>query len=525
VLGVGEGSPNTPTPQHPNTSTPHCLNRPTIPGVIASNTQSAGRVLTPIRSWIRPLILGIPLGLCALPAAAELQVRVSRPVTGQYEPVGITVTDPLGGLDAHPGPLTMTMADSHDARQTLYLEPTGLKPGQWTGRFTPLKTGRYTGTVVLERGEERDIGLVPLIRVRASGRPGFLRVQPDRRILKYSSGERLFPVGVRLCADDLCNRTDWHAEFRKLRGAGVNYVEIPVPDLSMLPDAEQREVLGTVFALLIDAERAGGPVIQVRFQLPPPPDGSAGPFEEHVLRCVRFWSHSPALAAWRIAGGGAVPPDDYGRLVRLIRSADAYRHPIVVPQEVQEALADREARADLVAAPCDWQQPANRAALLEAPETSGEAGEPHAPSPGEASWQMLVQGGVGLPLWRYHPGAPETDLLLQRIACFAQAARSIPFEGKAYPLSGVLPEGSLGSFCRYGKSLAGWLVPETDAPLMLPSLPRGRYRVRFWDAAKDSYAGDAFLWSDGGRTPVDLPAGLEAVCLLAEPAPALGVKR
>ena len=107
-------------------------------------------------------------GLLAGPASAELSVRVSRTVVGRCQSVGITVVDPRGG--GATSPVSLTMADGSDHRQTLELHPAG-KPGVWTGRFTPLRAGRYTGAVVLEREDSRDIGLVPLIRVRENPGP------------------------------------------------------------------------------------------------------------------------------------------------------------------------------------------------------------------------------------------------------------------------------------------------------------------------------------------------------------------
>src|SRR5687767_10494706 len=138
------------------------------------------------------------LALCAAPARAELQVSVSRRTAQRFESVGVTVRDPLGGLDVKPGPISLTVADGNDQRQELQLEPTG-KPGEWSGRFTPLSSGRFTGTAVLDRGDEKEIGLLPLVRVSSSSRRGFIKLNPDsQRTLKYSDGSRLFPVGVRL---------------------------------------------------------------------------------------------------------------------------------------------------------------------------------------------------------------------------------------------------------------------------------------------------------------------------------------
>ena len=173
-------------------------------------------------------VLSGVLFFLAVPAHAELTVRVSRTVTGRYESVGITVTDPIGGLDAKPGPITVTMADSADRRQTLYLEPTG-RPGEWAGRFTPMRTGRYTGTALLERGEERELGLVPLVRVRPSRHPGFLSLdRTQNRTLRFTGGRTLFPIGVRLDAADLRSGINWRTELARLGAAGVIFLGLPV---------------------------------------------------------------------------------------------------------------------------------------------------------------------------------------------------------------------------------------------------------------------------------------------------------
>ncbi|MBM3460050.1 MAG: hypothetical protein FJX77_16135, partial [Armatimonadetes bacterium] len=174
-----------------------------------------GRVLT----WVG-LLLTLTL-LVVWPARAELQIHVSSLNPATMEPITLTVTDPRQGEGAG-RTVEVTMADGSDRRFVLHLEP-GPRPGTWVGRFTPPTPGRYTGTAVLERGDEKEIGLVPVIRVRAVRRPGFLRLSPTgSRTFRFTNGETLFPIGVRLFREDLLGNVDWIAEFHRLRSYSVN---------------------------------------------------------------------------------------------------------------------------------------------------------------------------------------------------------------------------------------------------------------------------------------------------------------
>ena len=427
------------------------------------------------------------------PARAELKVEVSRRETGRFEPVGITVTDPRAGLDVEPGPLALTMADSADRRQELHLLPAG-RAGRWTGRFTPQKTGRYTGTVVLERGGEKEIALVPLIRVRASSRPGILRLHPAaRRTLRFSRGKSYFPIGVRLPAGD-ARGSDWKPLLTELRAHGVNLVEVPV-------DLREREGSQAIEALLQECERSGGPLIQFRFELPEESDET---FDAALSAFVRRWSYSPAVAAWRLAvapGTGSSSRIQQG--VITSRQADPYHHLIVTPET---AVASG---ADIVAALPNWERPSNRFVLFDDP--GGPIGEE--PLPGEATWQMLVYGGIGLPIRELPTSGPARDAMLRGLRGMAAAAAAVPYDAPPQPQPGILPLDAPGTFCRYGGALVGWLL--SDGEKFYPLLPRGRHRVRFWDASTGERLPDANVWSSGGRTAIVLPAGRKSLFLQA----------
>jgi hypothetical protein len=448
--------------------------------------------------------------LLARPALAELRVRASRNTPGCFEPISLTVTDPLGGLDARPGPLMVTMADAADHRMAVSLEPTG-RPGEWAGRFTPVMAGRYTGTAVLERGDEKELGLVPLIRVQPSRAWGFVRTHPtSTRALRYSNGMSLFPIGVRLHKDDLRPGTNWRQELARLSAHGVNFMEVPVVWPGGLPEGQRREALETVDALVLAAERAGRMALQMRLEAPADVSGSgAAQYEEQLGRWARRWAYSPAVGVWYAAGARDLSPSSpAARCVQAIRNADPYRHLIAVPGTAGGARAG----ADLLVAPWNWQRPANQFALLEVPD---EAGGP-APLPGENSWQMLALGGVGLPLGPYRVGA-ESPAFFQRMGWLARVAGSIPYQVNGAPLGGVVPVDSPGSFCRYGRVCVGWLAGETPR-LSLPSLPRGRYEAHFWNPENDAYLKNTVVWSDGRKAEVELPRGVRSLFVKVQPA-------
>lgn len=457
----------------------------------------------PLRISLRTAALAL-LVFTSAPASAELRVRVSKTVTGRYESVGITVTDPIGGLDAKPGPLTVTMADSSDRRQAIYLEPTG-KAGEWAGRFTPVKTGRYTGTAILERGDEHEIGLVPLVRVRSSSRPGFLRLDPNsRRALKFSQGGAFFPVGVRVSAEDL-RSPDWKSHFDRLRRSGVNYFEVPVEWPDEAAPAEQAAGERAIDNLLLAAELAGRIGVQLRLQAPASlTEENAAEYESQLQRWTRRWAYSPALAVWNVAGvSDGMSEDLCARFVQAVRRADTYDHLIALPS----ASGRVRAGADLPVMPFQLQRAGSRFAMLEMP-----AGGPGAaPLPGESSWQLLAAGGIGLPLYPYEADAAENGAFLKRMSGLARAARSIPFHASAETPSGLVPIDTPASFGRYGKVLVGWIAPDTERSLRVPRLPRGRYRAQFWDPSTDAPVSQDVAWSDGRTLALALPESLQAV--------------
>jgi hypothetical protein len=457
--------------------------------------------------------------LAAPPARAELKVSVSRSSAGQYQSVGITVKDPKGGVEIAPGPITVTMADSADQRQDILLDPTG-RAGEWSGRFTPMRPGRYTGTVLLERGDEKEIGLVPLVRCVRSSSRGFVRLNPrSRRSLKYANGTTLFPIGVRLVSDDVRLGMDWKTLFRRLRANEVNFVEIPVAWPEELPESERQMVLRSVDAALVEAESTGRLAVQLKL-LGPAMVSEAGltTYEAQLQRCVRRWAYSPAVASFLLAGAtDEVSPEARLKLVRAVRAVDPYRHLVSLPG----AAGDRRSGGDILVLPWNWQRPVNRFALLEVPDKiTGPA-----PLPGESSWQMLVLGGVGLPLWPYRHGSADGATVLERIRRLAKVAGTIPYQVDGTPISGVVPVDTPGSFCRYGKVLVGWTVPDVDRVLRITGLPRGRYRTRLFDPTTDAQSADVTVWSDGKSARVEVPPSMKAAFVQLQPGRAAPAKK
>jgi hypothetical protein len=451
------------------------------------------------------------LALGARPARAELRVRVSKPVTGKWQSVGITVTDPRQGLDAKPGPIAVTMADGRDRRQTIYLQPTG-RAGEWTGRYTPVSTGRFTGTAVLEREHDKDIGLVPLVRVRPSNARGFVRRHPrSRRALQYSNGDTLFPIAVRLSAEDLVRVPDWHAEVVRLRAHDVNFVEVPVSWPEALPEGDREQALLAVDRLLVEAERTGRLAVLLRLEAPDDVAGTgADSYREQLGRWTRRWAYSPAVAAWYVAGaGGTVDAETRASFVRAVRQVDAYNHLVAI-----DATRDAVGVGDLTVAPLEWQRPSNRYSLLESQRETDTT----APLPGEDTWQSLVVGGVGLPIQPYHPGTPEGETALRKIAQLARAAGKVPYQTIATPVTGLVTADTPGSFYRYGKAVVGWVAPDGEHTFALPRLSAGRYQLLLWDPERDRFLDDSVLRFDGTPRRMKLPDTLSAVYFMLRPA-------
>lgn len=451
------------------------------------------------------------LALAVRPAAAELRVRVSKTVTGKWQSVGITVTDPRQGLDTRPEPLAVTMADGRDRRQTIYLHPTG-QPGVWTGRYTPTSTGRFTGTAVLEREHDKDIGLVPLIRVRASNARGFVRRHPrSRRALQYSNGGTLFPIPLRISAADLTRVPDWHAEVARMRAHDVNLLEVPVAWPESLPGTEREEAAAAVDRLLVEAERSGRLAVLLRLEAPDDVSGTgAEAYRAQLGQWARRWAYSPAVAAWYLAGATeAVSAEQRAAFVRAVREVDPHDHLVAVPDG-----PGGPAPADLTVAPLRWQRPANQYSLLEAQEESGEP----VPLPGEATWQSLVLGGIGLPIQEYRPGTPEGETALRRIGQLARAAGKVPYQVTGVPVTGLVPADTPGSFSRYGRAVVGWVAPDADHTFALPKLSAGRYELLLWDPERDRFLDDSVLRFDGSPRRLKLPDSLTAVYFMLRPA-------
>lgn len=459
----------------------------------------------------RALLLVLFASVLGLPARAELRVTVSKTAVSQFESFGITVKDPREGADARPGPILVTMADSGDHQHDLYLEPTG-RPGEWSGRFTPMRAGRYTGTALLDRGDEKEIGLVPLIRVQRGRKPGFVKVSSGaRRALEFSNGRPFFPVGVRLVPEDIQPGSEWRPLMTRLLASEVNFLDLPVAWTADLSPEEQQSHLRHIDTALVEAERTGRIYLQLRL-LPPADETEVGrsAYEAQIQRLARRWSYSPAVASFYLAGATQqVPPEVRQRWLRAIRAVDPYRHVVAVPGNPGEARPG----GDLVVQPWNWQRPANRGALLEVPERF----EGPAPLPGESSWQSLVLGGVGLPVWPFRPNAADSSAVLERIGKMGRAARRVPYQASPRQLSNVVSVDTPGSFCQYGRVCVGWVAPEADRVLNLSALPRGRYRVSFWDPALDAPAGTQQLWSTGSSARVELPQGLKTVFVQVEP--------
>jgi hypothetical protein len=452
-------------------------------------------------------------GVCllAVPARAELQVQVSRTQTGRYEPVGITVHDPLGGLDVKPGALSVTMADSRDHRQSFFLEPTG-RAGQWSGRFTPLRAGRYTGTAVLERGDETEIGLVPLIRVGRSQSRGFLRLRPaSPRAFTFTGGGTLFPVGVRLAEAELASPVNWRAELDRLRAGGINYIELPVPWTGAVSSAERADALQRTEILLNHAEHSPGLAVQLRFEPPPDfSDDSVRLYESRLQQWVRRWSYSPAVAVWYLAGASRdLSAETRARLVRAVRGADSYGHLVGIP------YGPDMAGADLFVASSEAGMGLTAPVLMEAPPDGIEA----ASMAGAASWRMLARGGIGLPLWSYSPA--KSAGMLHQASRLAAVAREIPFHAVPAPAPALSTSGDTAtSFCRYGTTLVGWISGARDGSTALPPLLKGSYRMTFWNPAAAARTASQVIWSGGPETTVRIPPGAQSLFVHVAPAEA-----
>lgn len=450
----------------------------------------------------------LTLAFLALPARAELQVRMHPLSVAAFEPVTLIVTDPRGGEGSSGRSVQVTIADGSDHRYVVELTPTG-QPGVWEGRFTPQRPGRYTGTAVLERGDEKEIGLTPVLRVRGGQRVSSLPVwSVGSRVFQRSNGTSLFPLGLLLERDDLRGSVNWSTEFIRFRRASVNFLDVPIPWPAEGAGFEGSAAARDIDALVSLAGRERHFGLQIRIEGPAGDAGSDAHVQQ-IQRCVRRWGHSPAVANWYLPGETTA---NFRALVQAARAADPYRHLIAVPVGVQDS------GADLTVGPANWSHPGNQRAIFEAVGATTAT----APLPGEDSWQMLVLGGIGVPLQRYRVGSPEGEAALRRVQALANVARAVPFHAPGVALTGILGADMPGSFCRYGRTWVGWLSPEGTQRIRLPVVGRGRYRVRFWDAASDQSAGTAYVWSAGAGAELELPRSARTVFLQVDAASGSG---
>lgn len=441
------------------------------------------------------------------PAQAELHVRLSRPATRANESLGITVTDPLRAPRLNGVPVTVALSGPKGASVRFQISPA--QPATWYGRIALREPGVYTGTVLLDGDRHKDIGFVPRFRVEPAVRPGPPRLHPEsRRVLALDNGSLLFPVGVRLGPAELSPGNDWPGLLARLLDRGVNYAEAVVPWSESGPTADLRRGID---GLLLAAEQSGRFWVQVRLEGP----GEASRVEadrirQRIVSLIRLWAWSPALAAWSVAAAAEpLPSPERSRLLRAIRQADGSGRLVAAPPG---RFGETPPQADLQAAPSNWRRPEIVPALM-----GDGTGEQDQPLPGEDNWQLLVLGGVGLPLIPYSPGDRDAAARLDRLAARAAVAASIPYGEPGVPMTGVIAVDLPGSFCRYGSTLAGWAVGLEAGPFEIPSLPRGRYLFRVWDADSDRLLARQEVISDGAGARARLPAGANAVFLLVTP--------
>jgi hypothetical protein len=130
---------------------------------------------------------------------------------------------------------------------------------------------------------------------------------------------------------------------------------------------------------------------------------------------------------------------------------------------------------------------------------------------------MLVIGGVGLPLWPYKMNSADGAAVLERVKRMARAAGRVQYQAPGQVLKNVVSVDTPGSFARYGRTCIGWVVPDSDRVLNLSALPRGKYRVRFFDPGQDVQVSQTEIWATGESARVELPQNLKAVYVQAEP--------
>ncbi len=411
------------------------------------------------------------------PARAELRVQVSARSVGLYHSIRISVADPNPDADpAAPLEATLTMADPGDRRISARLYPVG--GHRWEGRFTPERTGNYTGTVVLARGEAREIGLVPLIRVHPSSSRGFVRrIAPRSRMFECDRGG-LFPMGVDI--DRPLEFTgDWREEFRWLRGRGANYVRMTLP-WSEDPLATDPARLAQVDRWLQAAEETG---LFVQLCLDGPREWAGSrtrdigawliEYERLLRSAAARWSAFASLAAWEIDLPVAAAPGEQRQCVAALRQADPHHHPVCTLEPTLDRGRFRTARVaqvDFAVRECGvGDRPAD---TYESPVLwAARLNSMLAPTPQPPGLSGLFAVGIGIPLVPHAPqtrsserathltpslaGYLNSDLDLRAVGA---VARQIPWH--AGPGARVIGDGTEPTavvWRSYGRSLLGTL--------------------------------------------------------------------
>ncbi len=444
------------------------------------------------------------------PAVAALKIQVSRPTTAVYQSVGITVADSRRGLDVPPGPISVTMADGRDRRQTFFLQSTGT-PGEYYGRFTPTSAGRFTGTVVLHRKDSTEIGLVPVVQVRGTVGQGFYRFDPaSPRVLARSAGSHCFPIGVSIDAAAVRVQSNWQPELERLRQAGVNYLDVGIEWAGRLTPDEKASMIRSVDQLLMLAEQNGNLGVQLRLEGPLGFEAASDEYLVQTEEWIQRWSYSPAVAAWFLSPLTPDVPDACCEaVVRAVRKADAYRHVVCTPES---HAGGPRAGADLSVGAWRWDQPELRPGI----RLAGPLPEGVVPLPGETNWQHLALGGTGLPLHPYLPGADD-DGVLNQARVLSRVASEIPFSQGAAPVRQALDPDIPGALCRYGKVYIGWLVGPPGKPMPVGPMARGRFRVRLFDPANGKLLSSNEVVSEGRNGLLTPPAGYPAIFFQIDP--------
>jgi hypothetical protein len=371
------------------------------------------------------LLLGC-LGPPASPAGAELAVRVAPRTAELYQSVRVVVEDPTPAGSSSPTPagMTLTIADPRDRRLTVRLPRVGA--ARWEGRFIALATGRHTGTAVLQRGEDREIGLVPAVTVKPGRRRGFPRaLAPGGRMFECQAGG-LFPMGT-VIENASQSSVDWAVEFARLRRQGANYARMTVPwsaadALGTDGDEGEPTVLGAMVDRWLSAAEREGLFLQLRLAGPEPsPAIAAAPeaYQRWLEAAARRWGGCSSLAAWEVDGSATGDATGVATLVAALRNADPYRHLITVDAARPTV---RVPGVDFVTCYRALSHP-DAAAPAAIWLGGGGAGA-------SDLWEGLTQAGLGLPLQPHVPGADPAQTLPGLPVAAGLAAR-VPWHSRA----------------------------------------------------------------------------------------------